>query len=238
MIQTKTKFKVLKIYADQVLFKDKIGLSFYAAFEGSDYSFMKKEIRKTITINLLPSEEEILMSLKSNTRNEVRKGIKEGFIVEEVEDIEGFVEYYNNFAVEKKLETISTSDITKYPKVIINKCSLDGNILTMHANIVDEEKKIVRLLYSASVRFDTGIDRKSVGISNRLLHYKELISFKELGYSIYDFGGINEDSNNKEQYNITQFKKGFGGDVKDTVFLTSYVAHLILTIKSIFSKKH
>ncbi len=238
MIQTKSRFKVLKLYAEKVPLKDKLGLSFYSAYEGKDTTFMMKKIKKTIVIDLTLSEEELLMALKSNTRNEVRKGIKEGFIVEEVKDIESFVEYYNNFAAEKNLETISANDITKYPKVLLNKCTLNGNILTMHANIVDEKKKIVRLLYSASIRFDAGVDRKNVGISNRLLHYKELLLFKEAGYTLYDFGGINEDPNDKEQYNISQFKKGFGGEVKEVVFLTSYIANIILSIKKMFSNEH
>lgn len=238
MIYVKDSLKVLKLYADSVPVTDKFGLSFYTAYEGNDVSLMKRSVMPTILIDLRPTEEEILMSFKSNTRNEVRKGIKEGYQIEKVDDIDFFVSYYNGFAQEKNLKPISKRDITKYGKVLIYKSTLNDQVLTMHANIVDEGKKLVRLLYSASVRFDAGVDRKCVGISNRFLHYQEFVEFRKSGYEIYDFGGINEDPNNKEQYNITQFKKGFGGSICDSTFLMSYPAYVLLTIRNIFSRKH
>ena len=95
-------------------------------------------------------------------------------------------------------------------------------------------------MYSASVRFDESIDRKSVGFSNRYLHYAELIEYKKMGYEIYDFGGINEDESNKEQYNITLFKKGFGGEVKDEIHLYSFLAWIgiKLAVMLSFRSKH
>ena len=244
MILVKSKYKTLAIYAERVSFIDYFKPSVYAAFDpnGSHRKpfFMVKSARKTIWIDLLKSDDEILMDFKSNTRNEVRKAIREGCCLEKVDDINEFVDYYNAFAREKGLGEITAGTITKYPHVLIYKSSLEGKPLTMHASIVDNDHKIVRLLYSASVRFDEGVDRKSVGLSNRFLHYMELLEFKKQGLAIYDFGGINEDENDREQYNITTFKKGFGGKIIEEFIYTSISAWLGLKLAILlsFRSKH
>lgn len=239
MIFVNSRFKDLVLYADKVKPIDYFKPSVYSAFSpfgtSSAPAMMVKDVRKTIWIDLEKTEDDILMGFKSNTRNEVRKAIREGYTVEEVSDMSVFVDFYNAFAREKNLGEININALNKYPKVLVYQSSFEGRPLTMHANIVDENNKIIRLLYSASVRFDEGVDRKSVGLSNRFLHYAEFLKFKGLGYRIYDFGGINEDENNKEQYNITTFKKGFGGDVKEEIHLSSIAAWLLLKVSIMLS---
>lgn len=239
MIYIDNKFKTLSLYSTRVFLQDVIKPSVYAAFDPLGNSKktcgMIKDMRKTIWIDLKQSEDEILMSFKSNTRNEVRKALREGYTIEKVENVEEFVTFYNSFASEKNLGLISIGTISKFPKTAIYKSIFAGKVLTMHASIMDVDNKIVRLLYSASVRLDEGIDRKSVGFSNRYLHYEELIEFKKLGYEIYDFGGINEDESNKEQYNITIFKKGFGGEVRDEIHLYSFLAWIGIKIAVMLS---
>ena len=237
MISVGPIFKHLVIYPDKVSLIDYFVPSVYTSFmpfKGDATVFgMVNDKRKTIWIDLSRTEEEILMGFKSNTRNEVRKAIREGYLVEEESDLNAFVNYYNAFAKEKNLEVISIDTIRKYPNVFISKSSLNGKVLTMHASILDPDNKIVRLLYSASVRLDEGVDRKSVGLSNRLLHYKDLLEFKNRGYAIYDFGGLNEDENNEQQFNITIFKKGFGGEIRDEMHLCSIPAWLLLKLSKI-----
>lgn len=240
MILINSRFKTLALYASRVPLIDYFKPSVYAAFlEKKQIPWcMVREFRKTIWIDLSKSEDEILMGFKSNTRNEVRKAMRECITIELVKEVECFVEFYNRFAREKGLEVISNRDILKYPNVLICQSLLNGKSLCMHANVIDEDNKIVRLLYSASVRFDTGIDRKVVGLSNRFLHYAEFLKFKQLGYVIYDFGGINEDENNKEQYNITIFKKGFGGEIREEIHLKSVLVYLLLKLSILFSYRN
>jgi lipid II:glycine glycyltransferase (peptidoglycan interpeptide bridge formation enzyme) len=58
---------------------------------------------------------------------------------------------------------------------------------------------------------DDGSFRNLTGRANRLLHWEDMLYFKRLGYSIYDFGGVNPDTANEETNAITRFKECFGG---------------------------
>jgi lipid II:glycine glycyltransferase (peptidoglycan interpeptide bridge formation enzyme) len=49
------------------------------------------------------------------------------------------------------------------------------------------------------------------GRANRLLHWEDILYFKNQGYEIYDLGGITLDESNKEGQAIAKFKRCFGG---------------------------
>lgn len=237
MIVIDKKIYNLVIYADTVRWLDVFRFSCYPAFRGNiPFCCMKKEVRSTVIVDLMKTEDDLLMELKSNTRNEVRRAIRDSYEIMQVNDISEFVSFYNDFAKEKGLAPITMGSLKKFPHLLLYKSTLDDVVMAMHANIVDEDNKIVRLLYSASTRLSMGVDRKCVGIANRFLHYKEFIQFKKLGYVLYDFAGICEDENNKELYHITQFKKSFGGKVQSAIFLYSIPFYIALLVKNIFKR--
>ena len=103
----------------------------------------------------------------------------------------------------------------------------------MHANIIDEDNNTATLLYSASIRLSDGVDRKDIGFSNRFLHYKEFILFKQNNLRQYDFNGISIDPDDKERYAISQFKASFGGEQKEVTWLYSWPFIIINKIKNI-----
>lgn len=213
----------LKLNANKVDFIDMFRLSQYNFYQGEVPFLMKKSIGHTLHIDLTQSEEALLQGMKSNTRNEVRRAIREGFFFEPVEDYEEFVTFYNEFAKEKHIETINKCHLLKYGKnLLLFKSGLNNVTMTMHASFTDDDIKRVALLYSASVRLGDGIDKKNVGFSNRYLHYKQFLKFKELGYTSYDFCGVCIDPEDHERFSIGQFKRGFGGEEHDIVQLYSY----------------
>ena len=222
----------LKINATKVDFLDRFRCALYSTYLGEDTWGMSKKYGHTIHIDLTKSEEEILQGFKSNTRNEVRRAIRDNFFYAPVTDVKEFVDFYNNFAMEKSLETINEGHITKYGKnVIMFRAGVDGKTLCMHASTLDKDVNFAALLYSASVRLDEGIEKKNVGFANRFLHYKEFLTFKEMGYEKYDFSGVCIDESKPERYSIGLFKKGFGGEEINSVELKSYPMIFIQTIK-------
>ena len=195
---------------------------------------MVKSQSSTLLVNLNQTEEELLQGCKSNTRNEIRRAIREDFFFEKVESIDEFVAYYNNFALDKGLDVINNDDLMKYGNhLILFKSGKDDITMTMHASIVDFDIKKVSLLYSASIRLDDGIDRKSVGFSNRFLHFKEFLAFKEMGYETYDFSGVCLDPSDNAKYQIGLFKQSFGGEITPAVRLYSIPMAIIMKIKSL-----
>lgn len=224
----------LKINAPKVNILDIFRLSQYSSYQGKNAAGMVKSQSTTLLINLNLPAEELLQGCKSNTRNEIRRAIREDFFFERVEFIDEFVNYYNNFALDKGLKTIQRGDLEKYgDHLILFKSGKDDITMTMHASIVDFDIKRVSLLYSASIRLDDGIDRKSVGFSNRFLHFKEFLAFKEMGYETYDFSGVCLDPSDNAKYQIGLFKQSFGGDITPAVRLYSFPMALIMKIRTL-----
>lgn len=231
MIKVSNGLHSLTIYGNSIPKIDYFRISSYTDYRGKYLrSVMIKSNRKTLVIDLTKSEELLFKELKSNTRNEIRKASNLGLLISEINNKQTFIDFYNEFASSKGLPSINIRHLTKYPNLQIFAVSYNGDILTMHANVFDEEEKIVRLLYSASIRLNSNVNRNIIGISNRFLHFSEFITFKNKHYIQYDFGGINENPNDVQQYNITKFKKGFGGDSRDVIFLQSIPHWLIKKI--------
>ena len=66
------------------------------------------------------------------------------------------------------------------------------------------------LCYSVSNYRDDNSKRNLAGRMNKLLHAKDMIWFKEKGYTLYDWGNI---SSSENPNGIDKFKISFGGDV-------------------------
>jgi lipid II:glycine glycyltransferase (peptidoglycan interpeptide bridge formation enzyme) len=79
--------------------------------------------------------------------------------------------------------------------------------------VVDTEKSRAMLLLSASHfrDFADSATRQSLGRANRCLCWKDMISFKNSGFRVYDFGGLPQDEADQELQQIGSFKRGFGG---------------------------
>ncbi|MGN0066826.1 MAG: hypothetical protein ACI38V_04265 [Bacteroides sp.] len=231
MINVNTFFYHLSIYSDTVSLFDYFKLASYTTFKGSKPMLFSTQKGLTSYIDLKMSEDELLSLMKSNYRNEIRKAINLEVVCDIEEDIMRFVEYYNDFASKRGLGMISRNHITKYRNFLITKAVCKDVILTYHAYIMDEDNKIVRLLYSASNRFDESIDTKLIGYSNKYLHYCDYITFKYKGFILYDFAGVCDNPSDKEKYGIGLFKKGFGGKLVDTYTYNSPLMTLALKIK-------
>lgn len=166
--------------------------------------------------DLRASTDEILASMKSNTRNEIRRAIREGCEFRIEESLDDFVPFYNAFCKSKNLDDYTNkARIQKYEKVLITKAVHGDNVLAMHANILDGRSRTALLLFSCSQRLDEGVDRKMIGWGNRFLHFKDLEYLKSLGFETYDWSGVCLDPND-ERYSIGQFKLAFGGRIVDS----------------------
>ena len=75
-----------------------------------------------------------------------------------------------------------------------------------------------------------------VGRANRLLHMNDILSFKELGYSTYDWGGCSDE--NEDLRKIANFKRGFGRRsvlVYDALVPCSLFGKLVIKVKNLLS---
>lgn len=192
----------------------------------------------TLHLDLTKSEEKLFSELHKSNRYKIKKAQNKDELEVIIyhtptdEDIKVFSKFYNVFAKNKGLEECSLTKLKALKEsnglvisAVMNKAN---HPLCYHAYIIDGQR--ARVLYSASLfRLPSERDKRNlIGRANRYLHWRDIQSFKEKGFKIYDFGGLTLDENNEMMSNIDQFKMSFGGEV-----VTEYIYY---QAKSLFGK--
>lgn len=171
-----------------------------------------REANYTVELDLTKSKEKILEDFSRTVKAQVRKSEEDGVICYFDNDIPKFVKFFNEFAQGKGLSPETNERIASFGNALrISYAVLDGQILAAHTYVFDPEQKIVRQMHSASKRFDENFDRNKIGRANKYLHYRDMLSFKEQGIEVYDFGGYTPVNSTEVIQSLLQFKLDFGG---------------------------
>ena len=106
----------------------------------------------------------------------------------------------------------------------------------MHAYLLDDTLKRVRLLHSASLfRNEKDNQLKAItGRANRLLHFNDMCFFKQHGFQIYDMGGYAHGTSDEALKRINQFKDSFGGILIQESDYLPVLGSALLFLKKIF----
>lgn len=200
----------------------------------NEYQGFWKKPAQSLECTLTCQVDEIMNRMKRNTRYEIQRAIKRDKLYTAVitnlseDDMKEYAAYYDKFADSKRMHHINrprVKALAEQGMYTITRCrDNEGNILVEHAYYLDKKEKKVMLATSASMfrESDNSEYRNLIGRANRMLHYKDILTFKELGYEVYDFGGIGND--NDDLRAIAAFKLGFGGDVR--TYDASFTLHL------------
>src|SRR5262249_37191050 len=126
-----------------------------------------------------------------------------------------------------------------WPDMVVTKSVVGGESLSMHSYLVDRDRKRALLLHTASLfrNADDKQKRNKIGMANRLLHYRDMLFFKEQGCDIYDFGGYAKDTQDQDLININQFKEGFGGTIIEESHYTSIALALLRKASAIVKRQ-
>lgn len=183
-----------------------------------------KELRKvrTLITDLRQDEETLVSRCQKDCRYQIRRAIRENITVEykvgkeiSPEEIESFVSFFMDFWKNKGM---TEETYEKYKEEIetyvsegvfaITKAKQGDDLLVYHTYIVGDD--FVRSYQSASIfRDGDKAFQRLVGIANRYLHMQDMLYFKEMGKTTYDWGGAGL---REEVKHITEFKESFGGD--------------------------
>lgn len=126
-----------------------------------------------------------------------------------------FVDFYNGFAADRNIDLTSERRLKEMqPFLQVSMAFQDGMLLAAHSYLADTEAGITRLMQSASARLNPAADKQLTGRANKLLHYFDMLHFKEKGFKIYDFGGYAMNTDDKGLQGINHFKLSFGGEIK------------------------
>lgn len=238
MIETKSAFHTVRLFATSLCWTDLVRVVLYCNYLGDKnsipwYYFVEKG--HSCQTDLTQSLEDLMAGMKSNTRNEIRRAIKEGCSFDVVSDVDEFIPFYNSFCKAKGLnDCVDRPRLLKYKNLLVTKSLHQGNALAMHANLLDPESHTALLILSCSQRLDAGVDKKMIGWGNRFLHYKDLEYLKSKGYTLYDWSGVCLDPND-ERYSIGQFKLAFGGKIVDGWSLESPLHHVFSRFSGLLS---
>jgi hypothetical protein len=223
MIKVVTRNRGIPVYeyrfAKTAFKTDIFKIATYINYIGSNRPrWMFKHVGHTLDTDLLKNVMGggIFDSFKPNLRNEIRKSKKMDFTCG-VNDLsmDDFATFYNHFARAKGFPPYAKERLTKYKpeNVMITSARAPSTreLLVVHVYLVDGER--ASLLHSVSRIHDMEDDekRKLVGIFNKRLHWEDILHFKSLGYSVYDWGGVSHKYDNKVLMGINAFKRAFGG---------------------------
>ncbi len=180
---------------------------------------------QTLVNELEAPIDELFSKVQSDTRNKIRRAEKEGIvtkfyssedILRQPEVLDEFMEAYNQFIISKNLRGMCTKNqLEAYCKsnmLYLFVAAYQGCNIVFHIYVGNGQ--ITRGIYSASLfRNENESYKKNLhGNANKLLHWRGMCKFKELGYKLYDWGGH---SKLNELQSINRFKEAFGGEIKD-----------------------
>jgi len=179
----------------------------------------------TKLIDLSQSEEEIFAQFRKNTQYEIRRAEREGVSCDFEVLPEEFADFYNCVAATAGWDRIRGAQLDSAGANRRLTAARDATgTLAVHSYIVDPAQARVRLWHSAAIQAQEGSAerRNLVGRANRLLHFRDMLHFKQAGFALYDFGGYSTDANDRKKQAIARFKDSFGGRMVSETNFYSY----------------
>lgn len=171
----------------------------------------------TWTLDLTPSEDQILMGMRKTTRNLIKRATREGVEIKSGasdSDIKVFNTLYQETVKKHKFTPFSLTYLKNQVKVLAENGS--AQVFTAwHQNKPLAASIIV--FYGNSAFYHHGASRQSKIPAAYLLQWEAILRAKRRGHKFYNFWGIvNDDAPlNHPWQGITLFKKGFGGFATD-----------------------
>lgn len=191
----------------------------------ASYSPVKTELSTTVWIDLQEPIDSLWGGISKNGRNEIRnvERLADRVVVKRnsADTVNDFLAMFNSFArVKDGVSPISHAVLKRYLEhADVFVAYLDDEPLCGHVYLRDRRVGRARLLYSASRRLDDPALSRQCGHLNRFLHWRDIATYRDEGFSTYDFGGIRREPGD----GIARFKQSFGGRLIDesTVLYTS-----------------
>jgi hypothetical protein len=176
----------------------------------------------SLTIDLTPEESTLFEALESETRRLVRRAADRDqlravtFDAPDEATITEFADAYDRFAATQALAPCYR------PRLLA--LAATGN-LSLSAARTEDDRTLVwhayvgfgprsQMLHTASALHEVGAnaERNLIGRANRLLHWQDMLHFKERGFDVLDLGGIDVTGRSEKTTRIAQFKRSFGGE--------------------------
>ncbi len=175
----------------------------------------------TLWINLECDPEYLFEKMSRTTRSQIRRAQIEGLRYEFASTppriwLDQFFDFFDSFAKSRNIKRVNRARILalldQNALDLSRISSPDGRVLVWHANI--RSGRYAFCLYSASLfRQEEKSVATYIGRANRLLHWSDMLRFREEGVTTYDFGGWYAGKQNVALLQVNDFKERFGGEL-------------------------
>ncbi|MGQ0749517.1 MAG: GNAT family N-acetyltransferase [Betaproteobacteria bacterium] len=146
-------------------------------------------------------------------RADTKDGLRMEFISQPGPRLDEFCDFYDAFAGQKSVGPANRQWLEaacSAGRLLLTSVLRGSEVIVWHAYLVTGTS--AWLQYSGSCYRDKANEyRALVGRANRWLHWQEMLRFKEIGMTRYDWGGLFENESSPEHAGINRFKKEFGG---------------------------
>lgn len=196
----KSEAVFLRLEPEELPSDEKIKNNFYKSID--------LQPKKTLMLDLSPSEEELLKLMGQKTRYNIRLAEKKG-----VEIVSGtaddFAEFWRLMSLTGERDAFRLHDAAHYKKLI----SADEiKLFFARANDKNIAAGLFCFFGNRATYMHGASDNEARNLmSPHLLQWEVIKEAKKAGYKYYDFYGIDE----KKWPGVTRFKLGFGGFVKE-----------------------
>jgi lipid II:glycine glycyltransferase (peptidoglycan interpeptide bridge formation enzyme) len=183
-----------------------------------------KDVNATVIVDLNKSEEELMNSLRKQTRTGIRKAIKNGLVVEESNDWEKAYEIYKETRERNEIK-VRTLEFLKERADKLFVCKKDGRIIAVNITwFIDIYDKNVPRTMTNAILAEYSYERP-----NDLLYWEIFKHYKNKGYKKFDLGGYAVKTRENLDY-VNKFKESFGEPVyfyRDYPFLKAIGRKLV-----------
>lgn len=183
---------------------------------------------RTILVNLLPTEEEIMLGMSSSQRNGVKKGIKDGVTVRFSTSDEDFATFWKMYQNTVSLRHfVSYSRRYYYSQLSTLKennhyeiCFASVNGLPQTASLLAYDRMTAYYLHTGRAYSNDPTTKHA----SKVQVWELMKRAKERGLRYFNLYGIAKRDNDPYDpwAGLTEFKKGFGGEVVDYVGAYDY----------------
>ena len=161
-------------------------------------------------VDLTKSKEELWSNLSRKRRNNIRRGIKRGVKVKEVEDKKLINSFYNLIQETYRNARLPLADISLFVSIfeLLVPKNMAKFFLAMHEN--ESIGAILVLIYKGVIYdFYAGSSREHLYLCPNDVLAWHVIEYGSMnGYHTFDFGGAGSP---KKRYGVRDFKRQFGG---------------------------
>jgi lipid II:glycine glycyltransferase (peptidoglycan interpeptide bridge formation enzyme) len=198
------------------------------------YRFVEKKQKRassleelfTLVLDLKNDDEKLFARIGKSTRYEINRARERDniecytFLGQDEKNREKaarYIDYFNEFTSQKNRSEIDFSDLEQFinNNTLCIRCAASADrsvVFSMHAYVVSDGRARLHQSSSHFRKSDNSEFRRLIGRANRLLHWDDMVYFKNTGLAYYDFGGWYGGQRDKEKLAINEFKESFGGE--------------------------